>query len=128
MNFTRLNRCELPNAVCEEQYDATTPLDVQAANVAWNYHGTAAGYVEKADFWKLREVAVTFTVPQTVVDRVGRFSGMSVTFAGRNLKTWTDYSGFDPEVSYAGQSNFNSGDAGTLPPNRLWTVRLDANF
>ncbi|HEX6071319.1 MAG TPA: TonB-dependent receptor, partial [Longimicrobiaceae bacterium] len=128
MNFTRLNRCELPNAVCEEMYDPTTPLDVQAANVAWNYYDTAAGYVEKADFWKLREVALTLSVPQSIVDRVGRFSGLSVTLAGRNLKTWTDYSGFDPEVSFAGQSNFNSGDAGTLPPNRIYTIRLDANF
>jgi hypothetical protein len=128
MNFTRLNRCELPNAVCEEMYDPATPLEDQAAHVAWNYHNTAAGYVEKADFWKLREVALTFNVPQTFVDSFGRFSALSVTFAGRNLATWTDYSGFDPEVSFNGQSNFTSGDAGTLPPNRIYTIRVDANF
>ena len=73
-------------------------------------------------------VALTLSIPQSIVDRVGRFSGMSVTLAGRNLKTWTDYSGFDPEVAFNGQSNFTSGDAGTLPPNRIYTIRLDANF
>ena len=47
---------------------------------------------------------------------------------GQNLHVWTDYSGFDPEVSVSGQSNFSSGDAGTLPPNKVYTLRFDANF
>jgi len=128
MNFTHMSRCELPNAVCSDMYDLSTPLDVQAANIAWNVYVSMAGYVEAADFVKLREVAITFSLPQSLVQRVGAVSGLNVTLAGRNLATWTDYSGFDPEVSFAGQANFNSGDAGTLPPNKVFTIRVDANF
>lgn len=128
LNFTHQNRCELPNAVCEDMYDPNTPLEVQAANVGWNVYGTRAGYVEDADFMKLREIAFTFSIPQSFIDRIGGVSAMNLTLAGRNLATWTDYSGFDPEVSYAGQSNFNAGDAGTLPPNTTYMIRIDANF
>jgi hypothetical protein len=61
------------------------------------------------------------------VQRVG-VDGLSLTLAGRNLATWADYKGFDPEVNYQGQANFTTADFSTLPPNRLWTVRIDANF
>ena len=90
-------------------------------------HRSYAGFVEKADFLKLREVALTVGLPNAWAQRVGT-QRLSLTLAGRNLKTWTDYLGFDPEVAWSGQANFTSGDFATLPPNRHYTIRLDASF
>jgi len=108
-------------------YDPSLSLDRQAAIVARSVYGSYAGYIEDADFLKLREVAVTFMVPSRFTSRVAA-KGLSITLAGRNLATWTKYTGLDPELNYAGQANFTTADFTTVPPNRLFQIRVDANF
>lgn len=109
-------------------YDATLPLDRQAAIVARSVYGSYAGYVEDASFVKLREVALTFMVPNRYTSRLAGAQGLGITLAGRNLATWTKYTGLDPELNYAGQANFTTADFTTVPPNRLFQIRVDANF
>jgi hypothetical protein len=53
---------------------------------------------------------------------------MSLTLAGRNLWTITDYSGVDPEVNSFGQSNFFTSDFEAQPPTRFWVARINASF
>ena len=108
-------------------YDPTTPLDRQAAIVARSEYGSYAGYAEDASFVKLREIALTFMVPNRYLSRVAA-DGLSITLAARNLHTWTKYTGLDPELNYAGQANFTTADFTTVPPNRLFQIRVDANF
>jgi TonB-linked SusC/RagA family outer membrane protein len=128
LNVTRAWRCTTNNkANCAELYDTGTSLETQAAIVAQSFFGSYAGFVEKADFVKLRELALTVGLPKTLAERFGA-NGLSLTLAGRNLKTWTDYTGLDPEINYGGQTNFTTAEFGSLPPNRLYTLRLDANF
>ena len=62
---------------------------------------------------------------------VERFSASRATFTitGRNLATWTDYTGVDPELNMGGSStNFGTSDFLTQPPLRYWTARLTLNF
>ena len=128
LNFTKAFRCSSNDTFnCPELYDTSTPLDLQAAIVASSFSGSYAGFVEDASFAKLREIAVTLIVPARYASRLP-VQGLSVTLAGRNLATWTKYSGLDPEVNFNGQTGFTTGDAATLPPNRLFQIRLDANF
>jgi hypothetical protein len=47
--------------------------------------------VEDASFIKLREVSASYNV-----GRSAGFGDWTVSVIGRNLKTWTDYKGFDP--------------------------------
>ena len=128
MNMTRAWRC-VDAQNCAAAYDPNTPLDQQAAMVARGLlpGGTWGGFVEDADFVKFREVSLTLGLPTNWADRFGA-SGLSLTLAGRNLKTWTDYSGFDPEVNFGGTSNFTSGDYATIPANKLFTARVDVTF
>ena len=94
----------------------------QAASVGIN-----GGYVESNSFTKLREIAVTLTLPQSVAARAGAGSA-NLTLAGRNLHTWTKYSGLDPEVNANAQSNFNTADFLTAPQVRYFTARLALSF
>lgn len=125
-NFTRAFRC-VYELNCEATFDPSTSLEEQAGIVARAYHGTYAGFFESADFVKLRELSLSFMVPSELA-RTFRSSDLRLTLAGRNLATWTDYRGLDPEVNYGGQANFTSGDFATLPPNRVFTLRVDATF
>jgi hypothetical protein len=63
---------------CAELYDPTTSLARQAALVALRNYGSAAGFVEDADFTKLREVSITVGLPQRFARRV-RTQALNVT-------------------------------------------------
>jgi TonB-linked SusC/RagA family outer membrane protein len=90
---------------------------------------TVTGYIEKADFIKWRELALTLGMPQALVRTAPMLQGASITFSGRNLKTWTDYTGLDPEINEGGgTSNFNQGEFNTQPPLRYYTFRVNFNF
>lgn len=125
-NGTEDFRCAV-FATCRAINDPTAPLWEQARAVADFQFGTVAGYIEDASFTKLREIALTVTAPSAWAQRAG-LTGVSLTLAGRNLATWTDYTGADPEVNYAGQSNFNQADFLTQPPVRYFTARINVNW
>ena len=112
---------------CRGLYDPTAPLDEQARGFATARDGVISGYFEKADFLKLREVALTIAVPERYATRL-RARGLSVTLAGQNLGTWTEYSGQDPEVNYAGQSNFLAADFLSQPQVRRFNARVNLAF
>ena len=76
---------------------------------------------------KLRELSVTLLAPTDWARRL-RAAGLSLTLAGRNLATWTDYTGFDPELNFNGTSNFSTADFLTQPPVRYFTARLSASW
>lgn len=84
-------------------------------------------YIERADFIKLRELSLTYSVPQAWSQRVGA-DRLSLTLAGRNLLTWTDYSGLDPEVNIEGDATFTRADYMSVPPTRRWVATVNVNF
>jgi TonB-linked SusC/RagA family outer membrane protein len=112
---------ELPDA---------TNLDAQAATIAALFpapYTTVAGFIENASFTKLREVAVTLSLPQRFAGQL-RASSASLTLAGRNLKTWTNYTGLDPELNENAGAGFSTDDFLTLPPVRMLSARLSLSF
>lgn len=133
-DFTEEFRCRtsvlaFSDRGCEAVYSPTAPLDRQAAYVANRFYGTRAGYVKPADFVKWRELSLTLGVPEGVSFRLLR--GASLTLAGRNLRTWTNYTGTDPEVSEfssGAAGNFTQNEFNTQPPNRYYTARLNFTF
>lgn len=124
-NNTGRFRCNFGN--CREAYDADSPLWEQARSIGQGFFQTDAGYVEDASFTKLREVALTLTAPSDFAQRL-RVQGLRLTIAGRNLATWTDYTGLDPEVNSTPQNLFSTSDFLTLPPLRMFSTRLTVQF
>ena len=84
--------------------------------------------VEDASFVKLRELSIGY--------RIGKLKGVggdwTVSVIGRNLKTWTDYTGYDPEVGLGGGSlgsgALNAIDAFTFPNLRQVTFSIGTSF
>lgn len=68
----------------------------------------ASQFIEDGSFVKLREVSVAFTFDQPWVRSVG-LSSIDARIAGRNLATWTDYTGLDPEASLGGAEYLTQG-------------------
>jgi TonB-dependent starch-binding outer membrane protein SusC len=125
-NLTSRFRCSF--GICQEAFDKNASLQAQANNVAAIDFGDNGGYIESADFTKLRELSFTFQAPDRYAHYFGGAQGASITIAGRNLHTWTKYTGLDPEVNSSAGANFSTSDFLTLPPSRTWTARLNLNF
>ena len=84
-------------------------------------------YVQKADFVKLREISVAYSLPARYATYL-KAQEATFTVSGRNLATWTEYEGFDPELLSAANSNFGRQDFLTLPPSRQLTLKLNLTF
>jgi len=98
------------------------------------YHVNAPNdfYVEDASYTKLRELAVKFNVASLVEMRGFGITGLNVGIVGRNLITWTNYRGYDPEVGRGGGqlgSAVNARvDSYTYPNYRTFSFTVDIDF
>ena len=125
-NSTRFFRCGT-TGTCRELYDAAADPVAQAEALAALNDDARGTFIEPAAFWRLREVSVTLSAPDNVAASAG-VGAIRLTLAGRNLATWTDYTGLDPEINFAGQSNFSTAEFLTQPPLRYFTARVSVDF
>lgn len=57
-----------------------------------------ATFYEKADFIRLKDITLSYDIPQSLRSRIG-FNRLRVYVTGRNLLTITKFGGLDPELS-----------------------------
>ncbi|HUQ45916.1 MAG TPA: SusC/RagA family TonB-linked outer membrane protein [Gemmatimonadaceae bacterium] len=89
-----------------------------------------AQYIEDASFVKLREVALGYDLPKSWLSRLGgRTRSLRLELSGRNLFTWTKYTGADPEVSNFGNQQISRFiDLAPFPPARSFFFTVDVGF
>ncbi len=68
--------------------------------------------IQDAGFVKLREVSLNYTLDAPWVQRALGFASIDVRVAARNLKTWTNYTGYDPESNLGGAIDAAAGSSG----------------
>ena len=88
--------------VCRDALGATNPSSQQqiyAIACDRNSLLTHGDFAMPTDFWKLREVSLSYRLPEHVPARIGVQSA-TVTLAGRNLWRSTPYIGLEPESMY----------------------------
>jgi TonB-linked SusC/RagA family outer membrane protein len=85
-------------------------------------------FIEDGGFVKLREAAIRYTLDPSLVRRFGAESA-TLSLSGRNLYTWTDYTGIDPEVNLFSANTVARGvEFGTSPIPRMFSLGLNLNF
>lgn len=86
-------------------------------------------FIEDGTFVKLREVALQLRMEAPWVKRFTGARSATLRLAGRNLKTWTGYSGMDPEINLFAASTVSRGvDFATTPIPRTFSVGLGFDF
>jgi TonB-linked SusC/RagA family outer membrane protein len=108
--------------------DYGTPAYTRKLN-AYN-DGVMTPFIEDATFLKLREVSIGWLVPQRVTSALGLgVRDVRLGLSGRNLKTWSNYSGLDPEVANLGDAAIrNNLDVAPYPPSRSVFFTLAVGF
>ena len=85
-------------------------------------------YIEPADFVRLNEVSLSYTLPEGMASRFFRAAGGSITLSARNLKIWTNYSGFNPDIQNEFDATAGRADFFTLPPARRLGIRVELAY
>lgn len=116
--------------LCRELY---YPDEVQdKAQLAAVQAGTAYTHhlIHDASFARFRELAATYTLPNSIARRVGA-SRASITVAGRNLGLFTNFPGIEPEASFNGGTRggaFGQWEQNVLPQLRQFVTTVNFNF
>lgn len=82
-------------------------------------------YVEDGSYLKIKNITLGYNFPSLKAKHI---AGLNVYVTAQNFITFTDYKGFDPEVSYRGASNLEIGeDFGVYPQAKtiLFGVKVD---
>jgi TonB-linked SusC/RagA family outer membrane protein len=103
--------------------------DVSVADVVALRSLQTLSHISRADFVKLREISVTYTLPETVTRHIPTRGRWSLTVSGRNLAVWTRYKGRgDPEVQFDPNNDFTMLDYASTPQTRRLSVALRTTF
>lgn len=80
--------------------------------------------VDDGSFVKLREISLSYAF-----GNLKMFRDVTLSVSGRNLISWDNYKGYDPEVNAGGQSTILRGiDFGSVPIPKTFSVSLSAKF
>jgi TonB-dependent starch-binding outer membrane protein SusC len=111
-------------------FGATAPdVEASAARLQSFREGDISPYVEDATFLKLREVSISYDVPEATASRLGPLRTLQISVSGRNLYTATGYSGLDPEVSNFGNQPIGRNyDVAPYPPSRSFWLSVSAGL
>ena len=80
--------------------------------------------IEDASFLRLKNLQLSYTLPQHILKGNKVISGFKVFVGARNLFTATKYGGFDPEVASGDVAN----DIEYIPNSRQWTFGCEFKF
>ncbi len=127
--------CSINNRSEENTWMRNDPLRSDTSDAYWESRQTVE-YIQQADFLKLREVALSYTLPASWGGPFGA-GRWTINLAARNLWTATKYDGpGDPEVLWAPRgggesgrnSNFETLDYASVPPPRRISASISVNF
>jgi hypothetical protein len=97
----------------------------QARLGAGNGTNHSTRFLEKGDFIRLRNLTVGYTLPKSVIEKIG-LSNLRLYLSGFNLLTITDFTGYDPE------SRSDAGGIGqtfySAPAAKTYSVGVNITF
>ena len=87
-------------------------------------YATEEWRIDDGSFVKLREISLSYNI-----GKVKYLRDLTVTLSGRNLISWDNYKGYDPELNSGGQSTIlRNIDFGAVPIPRTFSLGLQVKF
>ena len=83
-------------------------------------------YVEDGSYFRLQNITLSYQLGESILNKLN-VGNIKVYGGVNNILTITGYSGLDPSVGGAADTNFGI-DLGNFPITRSWTVGLDVEF
>jgi hypothetical protein len=99
-----------------------------------NYARITNRYVEDGSFVRIKNISLSYNVPANFLEKQKVVKGFRATIGVQNIYTFTNYSGFDPEVGgYVGRDASSSNQAigldfGRYPLTPIYSFTAGINF
>ncbi|CAN0013388.1 unnamed protein product, partial [Chrysoparadoxa australica] len=104
---------------------------ITSSDGLYNASDALSYYVEDASYLKLREVSLSYTFDNDMLSGIGignAIKDIKLSVVGRNLLTFTDYSGYDPEVALRSNATNFRLDEYSYPNFRTFTGSIQVRF
>jgi outer membrane receptor protein involved in Fe transport len=129
-------RFVIPNTVYKDasgKYVQNTNVTTQSGNEnfwASTWNQAESPYLNSADFWKLRELAINYELPRSVIGNVKWIKGINFGIVGRNLFMWKAKENVwtDPEFATSNSNAVGFTNINQTPPTRIFGANLTVNF
>jgi hypothetical protein len=107
---------------------ATSPENPNGVGGYYDVLGPNSISLEDGSYMKLRELSVSYNF-----GAIRHLAGnWSASFQGRNLYTWTKYTGWDPDAGISGGGTGSgallAGQSASYPQTRNFTLTLSSKF
>ena len=114
-------------------YVANTNIAVRDGGLgAWdsNLRTFGENFATSADFWKLREVALTYEIPKSLLSNTKFIKAASVGLMGRNLLTFLPETNkyTDPEFANTTSNAVGINNSFNTPPTRTYGFNVSLTF
>ncbi|HSF53380.1 MAG TPA: SusC/RagA family TonB-linked outer membrane protein, partial [Algoriphagus sp.] len=111
--YDRVNILDLP------YWTPDNPLEDRPSVGYPNPYGY--GFYQEREYVRLQDVTLAYSLPNSLMSKL-KLSQTRVYISGKNLKTWTNWMGFDPEHGQAG--TFNPSLAGPLLKSIIFGLNI----
>ncbi|MDO5980168.1 SusC/RagA family TonB-linked outer membrane protein [Flavivirga spongiicola] len=91
------------------------------------FQDVSSRIVEDGSYLRLKTVNFSYNFSKDVLEKL-KLNSLELYLSGQNLITWTDYSGFDPEVSVANSLITPGIDYSAYPKHRTFSLGLNVSF
>jgi TonB-linked SusC/RagA family outer membrane protein len=89
---------------------------------------TSTWHLEDGSYLRLQNLTLGYTLPASLTQRIS-MQKARIYLSGQNLVTWTEYTGYNPEVNRRPADATTPGeDYGTYPLAKVFTVGLNITF
>jgi len=101
----------------------------QARLGACNGCNASSRYVSDGSYVRLKTLSIGYNIPGSLLERM-KLSSARIYFIGQNLLTFTNYTGWDPEVNadYLAGNVFQGNDFYSAPQAKTFSLGINVGF
>ena len=111
--------------------DRWSPENQTSRNFRTNGQGPSGVYssrtIEDGSFLRLKNLSLGYTLPSKITKKFF-VQKLRVYFSAQNLVTWSNYSGYDPEVSTKNTALTPGYDWSAYPRSRVYNFGINVVF
>jgi TonB-dependent starch-binding outer membrane protein SusC len=113
----------------QKEGDVTDVPIAQQGDPKLNGRDESTRWLEDGSYLRLKTITLAYNIPRKFIDRFN-LSKVRLYITGQNLLTFTNYSGYDPEVTRS--SNYSRGifgvDTGGYPTAKSFVLGINLGF
>ena len=90
---------------------------------------TSTWHIEDGSYLRLQNVSLGYSLPKSILDKLN-MAKARIFLTGNNLYTWSDYTGYNPEVNLdSGDDQLTPGlDYGVYPLAKTYSLGINVSF